>query len=312
MRAVTLTTRPIATAACVIHVTAVMVLLGVAGANTAGAQATARAAPTVPATTPTPAIPADSSRAKTEADLTGKEIFDRVVENRFESMIQIAGLISGNRADRTFATQFQVYWKNYEDVPNRDKAESKTLIRYLDPFDMRHTSYLAVSKEGGREDHWVYLPSRGQIRRINLRGDSIYGTDFSFEDVVPPETEDSEYKRLADDPLDGIDCFVVEVYPKPEARSEYSKMVVWVDKARNLPIKTRYWNLFDLEVKEFLADPSTIEKIEGIWVAHRSTMRHLRRGTFTHMVLEEVRPNANLTERHFDLRRLESGIDPAG
>jgi len=103
---------------------------------------------------------------------------------------------------------------------------------------MRHTSYLAVSKEGGSQDHWVYLPSRGQIRRINLRGDSIYGTDFSFEDVVPPETNNSEYKRLPDSPAEGLDCFVVEVYPKPEAQSEYSKMVVFVDKDRKPPCGT--------------------------------------------------------------------------
>jgi hypothetical protein len=185
------------------------------------------------------------------------------------------------------------------------------MIRYLEPFDMRHTSYLAISREGGADDHWVYLPSRGQIRRINLRGDSIYGTDFSFEDVVPPETEDSEYERLPDTQVEGLDCFVVVVYPKPEAQSEYSKMRIHIDKARDLPIQTRYWNQQGLEVKEFRVDPSTVEKIEGIWIAHKSTMRHLRRGTFTDMILEDVRPNARLSDRHFDLRRLESGIEPA-
>jgi hypothetical protein len=280
---------------------AVAVLLYATRSTRASAQGIARAA-----------VPTTASLEKPDADLSGKEIFERVVNNRFDSMIQTASLISGNRAERTFATQFQIYWKNYDEVPNRDKAESKTLIRYLDPFDMRHTSYLAVSKEGGSQDHWVYLPSRGQIRRINLRGDSIYGTDFSFEDVVPPETDNSEYKRMPDSPAEGLDCFVVEVYPKPEAQSEYSKMVVFVDKDRSIPIKTRYWNQYDLEVKEFLADPSTVENIEGIWIAHKATMRHLRRGTFTHMIMEDVRPNAELTERHFDLRRLESGIDPGG
>jgi hypothetical protein len=250
-------------------------------------------------------VPATPAPAKSDAELTGKEIFDRVVENRFASMIQTARLVSGNRAKRTFETKFQVYWKDYEEVPNRDKAESKTLIRYLDPFDMRHTSYLAVSKEGGAEDHWVYLPSRGQIRRINLRGDSIYGTDFSFEDVVPREAAEFAYERLADTEFRGVDVWVVQLFPEEIATSEYSRIQVFVDKQRHVVLRSRYWDEAGVEVKEFRAPPELVREYDGVFVPTRAVMKHLLNDSATTLVIDELEANPAFSQETFDLRRLE-------
>ena len=85
---------------------------------------------------------------------------------------------------------------------------------------------------------------------MNLREEAVFGTDFTFEDIVPDEIEDADYQRLPDEQRDGSTVYVVEVTPKPDANSEYSKFVVYVDKSRCVPLRTRYWDEKGVEVKE--------------------------------------------------------------
>ena len=81
--------------------------------------------------------------------------------------------------------------------------------------------------------------------------------------MIPREIEESEYQRVADETLDGIPVFVVEVVPKPFAASEYSRVRVYVEKARFVPLRTRYWDDAGVEVKELRAVPSEIRNFDG-------------------------------------------------
>jgi hypothetical protein len=58
-------------------------------------------------------------------------------------------------------------------------------------------------------------------------------------------------------------------------------------------------------VKKLDADPASIQRIEGVWVPMRATMRDLRLDTFTKVHIEEIEPNPVLGRSAFELRRLE-------
>ena len=49
------------------------------------------------------------------------------------------------------------------------------------------------------------------------------GSDLSYEDMSNRDLEENEYKRLEDDMVDSIACYVLEVVPKKDAISSYFK-----------------------------------------------------------------------------------------
>jgi hypothetical protein len=239
--------------------------------------------------------------------LTGKDIYERVLQNRFDAYVQTSALVSGDRGGSEQESRLRMTWKNFREneAPTRGVL-SKTLVKYTHPFDLRFSGYLIVNNHQRHNDQFVYLNSSRRIRRVNLRGEAVFGTDFTFEDVVPREVEDSTYQRLPDEIVDGVLCFVVEVTPLDHTDSDYSRFVVYVEQEHNVPLRTRYWDDRDLEVKELTSDHDRIREFDGVWVPMFSKMRNLQLDTYTSLHIEEFERDPNLRATDFDLRRLES------
>lgn len=239
------------------------------------------------------------------ADLTGEEIYERVVENRFQSYIQNVALFSSDRGGSEQETRLTVTWENFRKKDHKDTL-SKTVVRYTHPFDVRFAGYLIINNLDRPNDQFLYLPSMRRIRRINLRGENLFGTDFSFEDVVPRELEDSTYRRLPDRVVQGTPVFTIEATPRFSEDSEYSRFVLHVEKEHFVPIENHYWDEAGVEVKILQAEIDSITEFAGVWMPTRATIRHLLQDTMTRMRIDEVIPNPDLPGRTFDIRSLET------
>ncbi len=241
------------------------------------------------------------------AALTGSDIYRRVVENRFRSFTQEMTLASGDRGGNEQHSALRMTWRDWRDAEERavDGFFSKSLIVYTAPFDIRYTAYLVIYKDQPPNDQFVYMPSRRKVRRVNLRAETLFGTDFSFEDVVPREIESATYRRLADEPLEGVPCFVVEATPKPEENSQYARFLLYVEKEHAVPIRTRYWDRAGVEVKELVSPPASIRNFGGVFVPMQATMRNLQQDTYTVATIVKLEPNPELPAGSFDPRRLE-------
>ena len=253
-------------------------------------------------------LAASPPTAADDAKLTGRDIYDRVLRNRFEAFSQDTQLISGDRGGRQQESRLQLIWQSFRDEngnPTRGVV-SKTLVKYLYPYDVRFAGYLVISNHERINDQFVYYPSRRKVVRVNLRSEAVFGTDFSYEDVIPREIEESDYERVADEMLGNIPVYVVEVKPKPFSASEYSRVRVYVEKARFVPLRTRYWDDAGVEVKELRAAPSEIRNFDGVWLPMKVTMRNLQLDSFTTLVISNFVPNPQLAQSTFDLSRLES------
>jgi len=243
-----------------------------------------------------------------DATLTGRDIYDRVLRNRFTSFTQDSQLISGDRGGRAQESRLQMTWQSFRDAhgnPTRGVV-SKTLVKYVYPFDVRFSGYLVIANHERSNDQFVYYPSRRKVVRVNLRSEAVFGTDFCFEDVIPREIEESDYQRVADETVSGVPVYVVEVMPRAFAASEYSRIRVYVEKQRFVPLRTRYWDAAGVEVKELRAVPSEIREFDGIWLPMKVTMRNLQLESFTTLVVTNFVPNPDLPQTTFDLSRLES------
>lgn len=242
-----------------------------------------------------------------DAILTGRDVYQCVVDNRFRSYIQDAKLVSGDRGSAVQESELRMTWSSFRDENDQpvDGVFSKSIVRYTNPFDLRHSGYLIVNVDKGANQQWVYLNSRRQVRRVNLREEAVFGTDFTFEDIVPAEIEDADYQRQADEEVEGVKAYVVEVTPKPEQDSEYSKLLMHVDKERCVPLFTRYWDDKGLEIKQLNVAVDRIETINGVHWPMELTMRNIQLESFTTLVVEKLDADPKLRRRDFDLRRLE-------
>jgi len=243
-----------------------------------------------------------------DANLSGRDIYQCVVDNRFRSYIQDAKLISGDRGVAVQESRLQMTWSSFRDEQDApvNGVLSKTIVRYTDPFDLRFSGYLVVNNDGRPNDQFVYLNARRRVRRVNLREEAVFGTDFTFEDIIPHEVEDGDYQRLPDQEIEGRRVYVVEVVPKPDENSEYSKFVIHVDKKSCVPLLTRYWDRKDVEVKRLDVVPDKIKELDGVHWPMELTMKNLQLESYTTLVVQDLKANPKLERRDFDLRRLES------
>ena len=258
-------------------------------------------------TTPEPAPGVDVT-PPSKGPLTGRDIYECVLANRFDSYVQKSKLISGDRGDATQESRLRMTWRSFRDEEKKavKGVLSKTIVKYTDPFDLRFSGYLIANNESRANDQFVYLNATRKVRRVNLRREAVFGTDFTFEDIVPREIEDGDYERLADAEVEGMPVYAVEVTPKPHTKSEYSRFLIHVDKTTCVPLLTRYWDDRDLEVKKLTVPSTSVETVDGIYWPMKLTMQNLQLETFTTLEVEELEPNIELSRRDFDLRKLEA------
>jgi hypothetical protein len=246
--------------------------------------------------------------------ISGREIYDRFLKNKLHSGVQYQKVISIDPGGSTQESRFWVRWKDYrkDDKPT-DGVYSKTLVKFLDPFDMKGTGFLMVVREGKSgekkvtSDQFVYQPSARRVRRVKLDGTSVGGTDITFDDIAFDDIDDAEYDRLQDEEIDGTPVYVVEAMIKPTARSKYSRTLSFLEQEHYVPLRVRYWDHADVEVKEMNANHDSIREFIGTWVATESLVTNLKEGTSSRVFVENLDPNVEIADRLFSLFRLEYG-----
>jgi len=245
--------------------------------------------------------------------MSGKDIYEKVLDNRFDAYIEEIRMHSGDRGGNVQDTEMEVKYLNFRAQSKR--ILSKSIMKYFAPQDVRHLGYLVINKEDGSEDQFVYRPSSRRVQRINLRGEAIFGTDFSFEDIIPQELEDATYLRLSDGDVNGTSVYVVEVTPTEEQDSEYSKFDVYASRDTFVALRVLYWDQDGLKIKELNSVPESIKMYEHeedgglkqIWIAEEQKIVHLKLESWTELYVTKYDPHVKLKSRHFSERELTKG-----
>lgn len=244
--------------------------------------------------------------------LTGDDVYDRVLANRFDASRSLLSMSSKDRSEHRQYVELDVKYLRGE--PG-DDVVSMSIAKYPRPADVRHMGYLVINKRNAPDDQFVYLPSSRSVRRINARTEAISGTDFTLEDVIPQEAEDADHYRMPDTDHGGTPAWVVTVVPHDDVRSGYSKIVVTVEKQRAVPLQTDYWDDRGVHVKQLRADPRSIQSFTAeqdgeekrIWIVRRSKMMHLKRESQTVLNVLDFTADPTLSVRDFSQRELTAG-----
>jgi outer membrane lipoprotein-sorting protein len=190
-------------------------------------------------------------------------------------------------------------------VKKYGKGNSKSILFFNSPSDVKGTSFLIWAEEGKEDKQWLYMPADQRVRRISTsgRGERFMGTEFTFYDMGSHDIDDFTYTLLKEESVDGEPCFVIQVLPKkPEF---YSKAVVWVRKGNFIPAKADFYNMKGEYEKQ--GKFTQVKNIQGINTPTHVEMHNLKNNCTTILELSNILYDKGLKDDIFTERYMKRG-----
>jgi len=150
----------------------------------------------------------------------------------------------------------------------------------------------------------MWLPAFKKVRRISSKkkGDAFMGSDLSYEDLSSRELNENHYNRMEDEPVNGIDCYVLEIIPKKKAKSSYTKHISWVDKSTLTTVKE---NSFDKREKLHKTKEFGYRHIGDYQVINRVFVRDTQNHHSTEVMFSDIKVDSGLDENLFHEKNLK-------
>lgn len=172
------------------------------------------------------------------------------------------------------------------------------LFRFTSPASQEGIAFLSLPDEV----MYVYLPAYEKARRIasHVKNQSFAGTDLSYEDMesVPlAKKYDVKLIETTDD------HFLVEMVPKPDKKSDYSKMMTRIDRDNYTILSSDYYDRGGNVVKRM--QNNKVELIGGYWIITDMLMEDLKKKHSTRLLFTGTKVDTGLTEDDFSVRILE-------
>ena len=210
-------------------------------------------------------------------EMTGRRIMDLVkeahdVKNDTADVVMLIIDKKGNRKER--------FLKRY--IKEFENGLKRSLIVFREPKDVAGTALLTWELDGGQSKQWLYLPGQKRLQRMASNSLKSYfmGTDLTYEDLMPDETDDYTYTLTGKETLDGNACYVIVITPGTEEKAKasgYAKRVAFVRKDILFTVKIDFYNqrgtLFKTQTNHDL------KKLDGnAWTAKKTLItRHKKR-----------------------------------
>jgi outer membrane lipoprotein-sorting protein len=98
------------------------------------------------------------------------------------------------------------------------------------------------------DDMWMYLPNSGKVLRIGAKEQSMGGEASNTDLLRVDLAEDYTGIHLGDETIDDIPCYKLELKAKDRTIA-YDKIVYWISKEKELPVKREYYSLSGKHLK---------------------------------------------------------------
>ena len=175
----------------------------------------------------------------------------------------------------------------------------KSLFVFDQPRDVQGTALLTHGHINALDDQWLYLPALKRVKRISAarRSGSFMGSEFSYEDMSPPEVEEYTYRYLRDEPCGELACTVTEQVPLDRG-SGYSRRIVWQDTSE---LRTWKMELYDRKGSHLktLTLANYQQYLDRYWRAGEQTMENHLTGASTVLNWTEFRFRTGLGDGEF-------------
>ncbi|WP_372777518.1 outer membrane lipoprotein-sorting protein [Litorivivens sp.] len=193
-----------------------------------------------------------------------------------------------------------------------EKKDSKGVSILLEPASERGIGMLTYSYDDPNKDteSWLYLSALGKVKRMasgtgeDREPVSVFGSEFTTEDMESGTVDEYTYKILQEGPFGGREVWVIEAIPKPirEPKTEYSKVLYWIDKERYTLLKAQTYDKRGKPFKQIAF--KDIEQINGHWIARDVTLINLQSQRLSNMKTEAITMNVKVDDEFLTQRTL--------
>ena len=184
-------------------------------------------------------------------------------------------------------------------------GKSHALARFSQPAGVSGVAVLTIAGEQGQgDDVSLYLPKLKRVRKVarSDRGKAFMDTDFSYADIGSNGARDEDVKRLADDKVEGHDCYVLE--GKGDETSPYGTVKMFIDKQTSVPMKVEYADKDGKPYKRYRT--VKLKQFKDRVLAAESVMENLQTNSKTQMTVLKL-DESTLGDDAFTDRALERG-----
>lgn len=178
----------------------------------------------------------------------------------------------------------------------QQKGNDKRIFRFTSPASQAGISVLSLPDDV----MYLYLPAFGKERRIatSAKNQNFAGTDFSYDDMESVLFSIKYTPKLVK--TEG-NVYVLELTPIG-GKSDYSKVMVRVNKTDYYPELMEYYDKGNTKVKEA---KYIFKKIGNYWNVAEIEMSDLKKNHKTKMQMSDVKYDTGLTDDDFTVRKLK-------
>jgi len=176
-------------------------------------------------------------------------------------------------------------------------GNSKAILRFTAPAEVKGVGLLIVNHPDRASDQWMWRPAIGRDQRIALqdRSTRFFGTDFSFEDLEERDVDQYDYKLLADEGA------TWKIESRPRKSSQYAYSYFWIKKDNYTFVRIEAYSKKGL-VRTI--DYKDQEQIQGIWTARVTEVYDVARKSRTILKYEKLDYNLPMKDDDFTLQAL--------
>jgi hypothetical protein len=207
-----------------------------------------------------------------------------------------------DRAGEVTPSRAQLLWRRHPD------GHQRIVIRVSEPAKIAGTSMLMIEKPEGDPDLFVHLPELSRVKRVRgrrLRG-PVLGTDFSYEDLdrLRRPTSTDGLRLIGSQSVEESLAWALEFRPRDGDRSEYERVVTYVDQTHCLPIRIEFYEENERLRKVLTAPTSGIRSHGQSMLPHEFVMRDMANRTQTRVRVDRVDVPADLSDAQFTTNAL--------
>ena len=181
-------------------------------------------------------------------------------------------------------------------------GNSKALIKTLAPAREAGNRTLKLDNE-----IWMYLRNTETTIRIppSMMLQSWNGSDYTYDDMVREEklAEDYAISIIGTEKIDNMDCWKLQLIPKPDAPVVWGKIIYWVRREDNLPSQVEYFDEKGKSMRTMVMSDFKMmggRKIPAIWTMFNSDRSHS-----TEIKTDEISFDTRIPASIFSLKELE-------
>ncbi len=188
--------------------------------------------------------------------------------------------------------------KKTREADIKRKGINKMVFRFTAPSSQAGIAFLNLPND----IMYLYMPAFGKERRIasHVKSQKFAGTDYSYEDMESKTLAERYTPKFVK--TEGTN-YVLELKPKSNYKSQYSKILLYADKTNHYPVKQEY---FDRGGKKVKVGNTDFEKVGKYWHAKKVTLKDLKTNHTTILESTKVKYDTNLSDNEFTVRKLKS------